>query len=682
MSWKWREKPNQFGANVAEWNTPIIGVDTFSGETRLSDGHIAFTQNMDLSFGRPEGRNGYSLLDTAMDADDDQPPQGFGQYVTGSTETYVIVQQSGRTATWDAAGNTWTQRHTGMTSDAGIDTSWNEINYATYLIWANPTDGNWKWDGSNWLPLGARNITDCESDQDGQWANETAETTVVREGAQSYSRAVASGATQALTFTPTTNLNLSTPLLLGATYTEANAGIGFFLRVSDASEVTTATSFFEIATLSGTHELQIQFNSASFRVFDPAGVTAGGSAVTLADNTWFHVFIRLSDMTETGTFNLADIDTLAVSITAPVGPGLTYYVDGFYIAYNSRMPGVETMAVWNDVLFGAGATASGQDPSDVHFAPVGAPDEYDATAFLSINPDAGGPIRSLKRFFNQVFVGKENSVHSIGGTTAGTTYPNFNYEVLDITAEHGCDGHRSVVEMEKKLHFPWKKRYYTYDGTGTLDIGERITPDLADHSATRLRQKISALYDGEIWTAYPGVGDTNNTRLYKYTTSADRTGFVGVEDDSAALNLNILKTVFETGVEKIVGVDEAGDIMWLDDSAVTTFDGGVITRICRFPWVTLEGNRLMYWDTLLALFGAQSAGTISVRYRIADHPRAFDAASFVAATTQALSSVDTLGWVLIGEVSRWIQIEFLTTAAQFDLQFPVVLEAYPVGYQV
>ena len=680
MAWKWREKPNQFGASIAEWDAPIQSVDSYSGDTRLKDGHVPFVQNMYLSFGRPDGVNGYSLLDTAMDADDDAPPQGFGQYVTGSTETYVIVQQSGRTATWDAAGNAWVQRHTGMTSDAGIDTSWNEINYATYLIWANPTDGNWKWDGSNWLPLGARNITDCESDQDGQWANETAETTIVREGAQSYSRAVGAGATQALTFTPTTNLNLSTPLLLGATYTEANAGIGFFIRVADASELNEAASFFEIATLSGTHELQMNFNNANFRQFDPAGVTGAGTVVTFADNTWFHVFLRLSDMTETGTFNLADIDTIAVSVTSD-GAGFTYYVDGFYIAYNSRMPGVETMAVWNDVLFGAGATATGQDPSDVHFAPVGAPDEYDATAFISVNPDAGGPIRTLKRFFNQVFLGKENSIHSIGGTTAGTTYPNFNFEIIDVTGEHGCDGHRSVVEMDKKLHFPWKKRYFAYDGTGTEEIGERITPDLADHSATRLRQKTSALYDGDIWTAYPGVGDTNNTRLFKYTSMGQQAGFTGVENDATALNLNLLKTVFETGVEKLVGIDEAGDIMWLDDSAATDFDGTAIVRLVRFPWLSLEGSRLVYWGNLIAQFGAQSGGTISARYRIADHARAMDAASFVEASTQALSTADTVGWVLIGEVSRWIQIEFRSSAQQFDLEFPVVLEAYPIGYQ-
>src|SRR3990172_518881 len=421
MSWKLSERPNSEGLFEVEWNVPIIGVDTYSGDTRLFDGHIAFTQNMGLTAGRPEGLNGYSLLDTNMDADDNATPQGFGQYRSGSTETYVIVEQSGRTATWNASTNAWVQAHTGMTSDAGIDVTWNEINYAGYLIWANPTDGNWKWDGSNWLPLGARNITDCESDQDGQWANETAETTTVREGLQSYKRTVGAAGTATLVFTPTANLDLTTALLSATAYSETNAGIGFFIRVTDASEVNEASSFFEIATSSGVNERQINFNSASFKTFDPAGVSGGGTVVTFADNTWFHVFVRLSDMTETGNLNLADIDTLTVSMTSD---GLTfdYFVDSFYIAYNSRMPGVESMAVWNDVLLGAGANQTGQEPSDLHFAPVGAPDEYDATAFISVSQDVGGPIRCLKRFFNQVFIGKEDSIHSIGGTTAGTTY--------------------------------------------------------------------------------------------------------------------------------------------------------------------------------------------------------------------------------------------------------------------
>jgi len=676
MSWKRSERKNAEGLYEIEWNVPIIGVDTYSGDSRLFDGHVAFTQNMGFTQGRPEGYNGYSLLDTTMDADDNATPQGFGQYRSGSTETFVIVQQSGRTATWNASTNAWVQAHTGMTSDAGIDVTWNEINYAGYLIWANPTDGNWKWDGSNWLPLGARNITDCESDQDGQWTNETAETTIVREGLQSYSRVVAASATQALTFTPTANLNLSTALLSAAAYTEANAGIGFFIRVSDASEVNEASSFFELATSVG-NELQINFNSASFRTFDPAGVTGGGTTVTFTDNTWFHVFVRLSDMTETGTFNLSDVDTLIVSMTDDgAGAGFTYYVDGFYIAYNSRMPGVETMAVWNDVLLGAGANQTSQEPSDLHFAPVGAPDEYDATAFISVSADVGGPIRCLKRFFNQVFIGKENSIHSLGGTTAGTTYPNFNYEILDITLQHGCDGHRSVVEKDRKLYFPWRNRYFEYDGTGTNDIGERIWPDLDDHAPTLLRQKTAALVNRytEVWTAYPGLGDTNNTRLYRF----DGKGFTGVEDGSTALNLNLLKTVIDGGVEKIVGIDEAGDIMWLDDSSVTTHDGTAITRIVRFPWVSVDPDMMSFWKEVTVLFGAQSAGTVTVQYQVANHPRAFGT-TFTTASTVDLTAAGNLGWVLIGELGVWLQLQFTSTSQMFDIQFPIILQAAPIG---
>jgi hypothetical protein len=360
-----------------------------------------------------------------------------------------------------------------------------------------------------------------------------------------------------------------------------------------------------------------------------------------------------------------------------VGPGLTYYIDGFYIAYNSRMPGVETMAVWNDVLLGAGATQSGQEPSDLHFAPVGAPDEYDATAFISVNPDAGGPIRVIRRFFNQVFIGKENSCHSLGGTTAGTTYPNFNYEILDVTGQHGCDGHRSLVEKDKKLFFPWRNRYYEYDGTGTVEIGDRIQPDLRDHAPTLLRQKTSALYqrEGEIWNAYPGNGDTNNTRLFKY----DGKGFTGVEDDAAALNLNILKSVQESGLEKIVGIDDAGDIMWLDDSAVLTHDGTASVRIVRFPWVAVDPDMMSFWKEVVVLFESQSAGSITVQYRIADHPRAFAAASFVTASTVDLTAAGNLGWVHIGELGVWLQLQFTATSVMYDIQFPIILRAAPIG---
>mgnify|MGYP001587405719 FL=1 len=674
MSWKWQDKRNERGALVAEWNVPIIGVDTQSGDTRLFDKHVAYTQNMRLSGGRPEGVNGYSLLDTTMDADDNAAPAGFAQYISGATEQYHIIQADGKAQRWDAAANAWVQLQTGLT----VTDHWNAINYSGYLIWANLA-GNWKWNGSNFLPLGARIITDCESDQNGQFTGETAEATTVREGTQSY-LIESAAATSTLTFTPTTNLNLTTALLGAPAYSETNASIGFWFRVSNTTAIDSAASNFEIATSSGVTERQIALSAWIDK--------ATNAAVVIAANTWYQIEIPLSSMTETGDFNLADVDTLIWRFDDS-GTRYNAFIDGVYIIYNvstGQMPGCATMAVWNDVLFGSGATAtipSTQDPSDIHFADVGSPDEYDSTAFISVNPDAGGGVRALKRFFNQVFVGKTNTIHSLGGTTAGTTYPNFNFEILDVTAEHGCDGHRSVVEMNKKLWFPWKGLYYSYDGTGTTEMGYRVSPDLADHAASLLTQKASALLANqqEIWLAYPGSGDTNNTRLVRMSESGGQAGFWGVEDSSVALNLNLLTAVIESGVEKLVGVDEAGDVMWLDDSAATDFDGTAIVRIVRFPWLAVSGAKLAYWGAALALFDAQTSGTVSLRYRIADHPRAFDAATFVEAATQALSSADTYGWVEISEIARWIQLEFRSSAAQFSVQLPLTIEAFPVGYQ-
>lgn len=682
MSWKWRDKRNEHGAYVCEWDTPIIGVDTQSGDSRLLDKHVAFTQNMRCSSGRPEGVNGYSLLDTTMDATDDAFPAGFGQYISGSTETYVIVQANGDARTWNAGTNAFTFQHGGMT----VSNHWNFVNYSGYLIGANVA-GNWKWNGSNWLPLGARTITDCESDFDGQFSGETAEASVIREGAQSY-LIESAAATATLTFTPTTNLNLSTALLGAPSYTEANASIGFFFRVSNTTAIDSAVSNFEIATLSGTHELQIALSAWIDK--------ATNAAVVIAANTWYQIEIPLSSMTETGTFNLADIDTLIWRFDDS-GTRYNAYIDNVYIIYNvstGQMPGMATMAVWNDVLFGSGATAtipSTQDPSDVHFADVGSPDEYDSTAFISVNPDAGGGVRCLKRFFNQVFIGKTNTIHSLGGTTAGTTYPNFNFEILDVTAEHGCDGHRSVVEMNKKLWFPWKGLYYSYDGTGTQEVGWRIQPDLVDHAASLLTQKSSAvlLKEQEIWHAWPGSGDTNNTRLFRMNPGGQSNppGFYGPEDESSAgsgigmaLNLNLIVAVVESGIEKLVGVDEAGDIMWLDDSAATDFDGTAIVRLVRFPWFAFSGQHMMYWHSIYVPFDTGS-GNLSIRYRLADHPRAFDAASFVEAAAEATGSEANLGWAFVGNISRWIQVELRTSAVQFSSQFPILMEAFKVGYQ-
>lgn len=678
MAWKRSEKLNRDGLYEFRWDTPVLGVDRDSGDTQVRPNHVIYTENMRLQSGRPIGMSGYSLLDTGMDADDNATPAGFGQYVSGSTEQYIIIQADGKAQRWNAAGNAWVQLFTGLT----VSKHWNELNYFGYLIWANRDMGMWKWDGSNFLPLGARIISDCESDQDGQWAGETAETTIVKEGVQSYAfAALTAGQNDTLTFTPTTNLDLTTALGDAPAYSASNASLGFFIYITDASEFDEAASYVEIATSSGVNELQMPASAWIDK--------ATGTTVVFADNTWHQIELPLNDAnwTETGTFDLSDVDTLTFYVEEDGGSGFTAYLDCIYIIYQDgtyQMPGCETLAVWDDVLIAGYSDDTDFDvpQSLVFFARAGAPDYFEATAALSVNPDAGGGVRAVKRFFNQVFVGKENSCHSIGGTIAGTTYPNYNFELIDITDEHGCDGHRSIVEADRKLWFPHKSTYRLYDGTGTKRVSEVIETDLQDHEETLLTSKTSVLYSvwGEIWLAYPGNGDSTNARrvLILPGDEENPASFLGVQDSSTALNLELLKIVYESGQEKIVGIDNAGDIMWLDDTSVTDFDGTAITRTIRFPWVG-HGDEMYFWQDLAVLFDAQSSGTISVQFRTADHPRAMDAAGFSTATTLALSSAGNLGWAQIYQVARWIQIQITSSATFFDIEFPLILRGNLVG---
>ena len=46
-------------------------------------------------------------------------------------------------------------------------TNWfSVVQIGDYLVFSNPTDGNWKYDGTNFLPLGAKIINNCEATTD------------------------------------------------------------------------------------------------------------------------------------------------------------------------------------------------------------------------------------------------------------------------------------------------------------------------------------------------------------------------------------------------------------------------------------------------------------------------------------------------------------------------------------
>ena len=656
------------------FNGPIKGFDSESKDIEVVGDHVAALQNVKMPLGSPIRVDGYSLLGTGVDTVDDQAPQGFGQRrASDGTDEYVVVQADGVVNKWLISGPTVT---TLMLASVGIaastDTEWfASVQTEDYLVFFNPTAGNWKYDGTNFLPLGAKIINNCQATTD--W-------TVTGDAANIATSATAAFGTASLTFDalllneegtmiydPTT-LDVDTGILLAKDYTEADR-FCFWFRCDDVSTLDTTATLCRIETSSG--------NDFDFPL--SAWTDEDGTVITPADNTWHRVELVISDGTEAGTYDHTSVDLVEWTWNTDGTGGCSVFLGQVYMQYASAsvMPGCQVAAVWNNTLITAKDTTN---LSDLHFAKAGGPDQYSSLAFIPVDAEDGHDITALHRFYNQVFIGKQNSIHSLGGSIAGTIYPNYNFEIVDITTEHGCDSHRAVVESENTLRFPWQDRFYEYNGTGTKLMPGFYRKTTSDFEETRLYQKQGAYHKTTdmIWWSFPGNGDTDNTHLIKYDSRNG--GFIGPIEGSEGLDLNVLYVGYESDRETLIGIDGAGDIMNLVDSSATDFDGTAIVALVTLPWTSAGLPRqAKHWGDIYLNFLNQSSGSITLQYRVADHPRAFSGASYVSAGTFDQTTAENLGWLHIGEVSRWIQIRIRTSAVVFDMSWPVMWQASPLG---
>ena len=697
MSFQYTSEPNERGALTVSWTEPVKGIYPDAPDTQVPPGFLPFMLGMHLEGGRPISNElETALWDTVMTSPGAVRSHGYGMLVeTDGTKSFV-QNDEGSWFRWNAAGNAWVQIFDGQNGFTHDDGPWQGINIANYLVFCSPIFGNWKWDGDNFLPLGARLISDCEADQDGQWTGETAATTATNfvEGLQAYSVSVGGGGTATLTFTPTTNLDLTTGLNLAKAYSKTNAKIGFFMKVDDASEFDEAASNLEIATLTGVNELQIPATAWEDK--------ETGLPMVLSDGVWLQIEIDLDDAAwvETGTLDLSDVDAIKFFLESDGGP-VVVHIDCLYIIYKDQMPGVVTMAVWDNVLLGGGFgildinTYIYAGPADLYlsshlfFTPSGAPDDFSPLAAIDVNSADGGGITGMHRFYNQVFIGKAGTCHSLGGSIVGTVYPEFNYEVLDVTTEHGCDGHRSIAETQSKLYFSWKYQIYEYNGTGTKEIGESVQTEVEnffDNTTDWFNQYRSMIYwppKGELYL----VGDDvqNSGQQFRIRWSIVTEAFIEAVDANQANDIAHLQRLpnFTSDDLVLVGNDRNGNFFSIDGDINGTGNTVSQTRTVRFPWTHagLPRQRKAWGDGFISM-DEIIGGTITIQYRVADKASELTSASFVTLTTLDADDFAEGGRFQIGDTSRYIQIQFVTTGTavgNMRLQFPFIFEGVPLG---
>lgn len=633
---------------------PWQGLDTESPPMATRDGHLPGIQNMDLPAGVPTRIDGYILHAAGFDTGT-SVPNLLARYVPSSGAAfYITADESGQVYSHPSAGGAPTIIRRGLSTAA--DLYWTHTQLADYLIIANPTDGNFKWDGTRLIPLGAKYIADMESDES-VWTGSTVNTTTVREGTQSRSLTASGGGTASMDLQPATARDLTGGLLEAIDYSTTTSRIAFQVNLDVAANLDTALSYIRFGNVADTNYFQLLASSWG----------------TLA-NGWNQVSVAKSSFTTTGTPNWNSIAKITFFVDAVTGQNVTAIFDDCYMRYSDAltMPSVQYVSDWKNMVLGARSTA---DPSTFYFSRVSAPDEYSATASFPINEDDGDTLTGMHPYYNQVLITKDNSCHSISGTVAGTVYPNYNLETILVTLEHGGSSHRALVMADKHIYIWWQGEVHRYNGTGTEKISRQIDPTLATVNMARLSQIVGARRRAlnQIRWYYPDGASTTNLTALLYDYLND--GFMVLTTPVA---MGLVEQVFESGTEYLLTIETATGLVRQQDSGAD-FAGTAITAQVTFPWVSAEAPEdLKFWGEAFVPYETNT-GNLLVEYRVADHPREMAAAAFVTAGTIAQDAAGEHGRAFIGERGVWIQMRLSTVNARMTIFPPLVLTGNLLG---
>jgi len=518
-----------------EFAGPIKGIATNTSPTMHLENHIPDLTNVDIPGGVPTRMDGHALhtASQTLPAGTEPTLMAVRYPSSGATPEEVFAGRDGHVYVW--TGSAFVSLRRGLSTTTSV--WWSSTQLADYLLISNPTDGNFKWDGTRLLPLGAKYIADMEiTAGEATWAGSgVTETTTVKEGVESR-KLTSTGAAVSMTLTPTTAWDLVNGLLQALDYTTADY-INFWVNIDDTTKLDTATTYIRFGNTGDT--VYFQLTAANW------GTLANG---------WNQIHVLKSAFTATGAADWATIAKMTITTDATGANTVVTIYDDVYMIYASVMPACQVIVTWKNMAIGMSTTAN---PSDFHYSKVSAPDEWNASAVFPISQNDGQNITGAHPFYNQVVIGKDNSVHSVGGTVAGTIYPNYNLEHILITTEHGCSSHRSMVEAGNKVYMAWRNEIHRYIGTGTEKVSYKVDTIVDDVNKARLVQIVAARYrtKNELWFTRPITGSTTNNAILKYNYIED--AFVR----GVGMAFVLLTTRYVSGVETLLAAEYDGDIM-------------------------------------------------------------------------------------------------------------------------
>lgn len=636
-----------------EFGGPVAGLASNTSPTEHLPNHLPDLQNVDLPGGVPTRMDGFALFSAGGTLPAGTEPTLMSRLYpsSGAAPIYVFAGRDGIIYNW--TGTAFATLRLGLSTATSVWWSWTQL--SDYLIISNPTDGNFKYDGTRLIPLGAKPIANMNvTNGEATWAGSgVTETTTIREGIEAR-KLTSTGAAVSMTLTPATAWNLTTGLLQATAYTTSDY-INFQVNINDTTKLDTATTYIRFGDVADANYFQL---------------TAAGWGTLV--NGWNQVHVLKSAFAITLAPDWATIAKMTITTDATGANTVVTIYDDVYMIYASVMPACQIMVTWKNMAIGMSTTAN---PSDFHFSKVSGPDEWNASAVFPISQNDGQDIRGAHAFYNQIVIGKDNSVHTVGGSVAGTVYPNYRLDHILVTTEHGCSSHRSMVEAGNKIYMVWRNELHRYIGTGTEKVSYKVDPTLDDVNKARLTQIVAARYrtTNELWFTRPGAGSTTNNKLLKYNYIED--AFIPIVGAAFVL----LTGVYVNGVEYLAAAEYDGDIMLTDNG--TTFAGTAITSYITFPWVSAQRpDDMKMWDEVEVLYETNT-GSLVVEYHVAAHPREFVAlaSTWTTAGTIDMAAVENLGRVFVGARSRWVQFRLRTVGAPFKVFFPFLIYATPLS---
>lgn len=626
---------------TASFDPPFHGLYSRDTPTAVPDGFLPDVSNMDLPSGVLESMTGSTLFATGM-ALTGTPTMLATYYSATGTPTYLGANTAGEVYSW--TGSAWAYLRRGLSTST---LWWSDEQVGNILAIANKNDGIWKYDGTRLLPIGAKHMADMEAAE--TWAGSgSADTTNVRQGTQSR-KLTSTGAAVTMTYTPGTALNLTD-------------GIGPTARDYTTSDLVKFRVYLDTATGLDTTNTYLRCGNSADTVYYQLAASGWGSLAA----GWNQVSVAKSAFAATGSPNWNSIAKITVSLDTSSGT-INASFDDLYMVYASTMPACAVVTSFKNMLVGCNDTSG---TSNVNFARVSGPDDWDSLATFPVAEDNGDAIVGARKSYDQIIVIKDQSAHSVYATVSGTTYPAYRFAQSPITSAYGGASHRSLVEADGGKLFWWTSEdIVMYDGTTVQKLSSPIDPTVTPEP-TRLWSITGGRLraENQLWWAYTPSGGSTNTKVlrYDYVQQAWL--------PATGQTLELLENVISGGQDLLLSMTSTGRV--LQQNSGTDFDGSSITASFDLPWLSgPDPERMVRWQEALVGF-ANGTGQITVKYRTANHPREMAGASYATAQTLTLSSGSEMGRVFLGARSRWVQIQIINVSgAAFQVLPPVTVQA-------